>query len=91
MYCKTITKEIFDSYIANDSDTVLEGVVTNAFEGTAFRRFVRVPLAKGEHYVEALYEQDFGSFILENIHIKGPDFIDWWTVVEVPTTEEENQ
>ena len=26
MYCKTITKEIFDSYIANDSDTVLEGV-----------------------------------------------------------------
>lgn len=64
MYCKTITKEIFDSYIANDSDTVLEGVVTNAFEGTAFRRFVRVPLAKGEHYVEALYEQDFSSFPL---------------------------
>lgn len=64
MYCKTITKEIFDSYIANDSDTILEGVVTNAFEGTAFRRFVRVPLAKGEHYVEALYEQDFGSFPL---------------------------
>ena len=64
MYCKTITKEIFDSYIANDSDTVLEGVVTNTFEGTAFRRFVRVPLAKGEHYVEALYEQDFGSFPL---------------------------
>lgn len=64
MYCKTITKEIFDSYIANDSDTVLEGVITNAFEGTAFRRFVRVPLAKGEHYVEALYEQDFGSFPL---------------------------
>ena len=57
MYCKTITKEIFDSYIANDSDTVLEGVVTNAFEGTAFRRFVRVPLAKGEHYVEALYSR----------------------------------
>ena len=64
MYCKTITKEIFDSYIANDSDSVLEGVVTNTFEGTAFRRFVRVPLAKGEHYVEALYEQDFGSFPL---------------------------
>lgn len=31
------------------------------------------------------------TFILENIHIKCPDFIDWWTVVEVPTTEEENQ
>lgn len=31
------------------------------------------------------------TFILENIHIKGPDFIDWWTIVEVPTTEEENQ
>ena len=30
MYCKTITKEIFDSYIANDSDSVLEGVVTNS-------------------------------------------------------------
>lgn len=44
MYCKTITKEIFDSYIANYSDSVLEGVVTNTFEGTAFRRFVRVPL-----------------------------------------------
>lgn len=38
MYCKTITKEIFDSYIANYSDSVLEGVVTNTFEGTAFRR-----------------------------------------------------
>lgn len=31
------------------------------------------------------------TFILENIHIKGPDFIDWWTAVVVPTTEEENQ
>ena len=28
MYCKTITKEIFDSYIVNDSDTILQGVVT---------------------------------------------------------------
>lgn len=55
MYCKTITKEIFDSYIANDSDTILEGVVTNTFGNTTFWRFVRVPLAKGEHYVEALY------------------------------------
>ena len=64
MYCKTITKEIFDSYIANDSNTVLEGAVTNTFGNTTFWRFVRVPLAKGEHYVEALYEQDFGSFPL---------------------------
>ena len=31
------------------------------------------------------------TFILENIHIKGPDFTDCWTIVEVPTTEEENQ
>lgn len=31
------------------------------------------------------------TFILENIHIKGADFTDWWTIVEVPTTEEENQ
>lgn len=32
------------------------------------------------------------TFILENIHIiKGTDFTDWWTIVEVPTTEEENQ
>ena len=54
MYCKTITKGIFASYIANDSDTVLEGVVTNTFGNTTFWRFVRVPLAKGEHYVEAL-------------------------------------
>lgn len=36
MYCKTITKEIFDSYIANDSDTILEGVVTNTFGNTTF-------------------------------------------------------
>ena len=28
------------------------------------------------------------TFILENIHIKGTDFTDWWTIVEVPTTEE---
>lgn len=26
-----------------------------------------------------------------DLYIKGPDFIDWWTVVEVPTTEEENK
>lgn len=64
MYCKTITKEIFDSYIANDSDTVLEGVIANTFGSTTFWRFVRVPLAKREHYVEALYKQDFGSFPL---------------------------
>ncbi len=64
MYCKTITKEIFDSYIANDSDTVLEGVVTNTFGNTTFWRFVRVPLAKGEHYVEALYAQSSFSFPL---------------------------
>lgn len=64
MYCKTITKGIFDSYIANDSDTVLEGVVTNTFGNTTFWRFVRVPLAKGEHYVEALYAQSSFSFPL---------------------------
>lgn len=61
---KTITKEIFDSYIANDSDTVLEGVVTNTFGTTTFWRFVRVPLAEGEHYVEALYAQNSFSFPL---------------------------
>ena len=64
MYCKTITKGIFDSYIANDSDTILEGVVTNTFGNTTFWRFVRVPLAKGEHYVEALYAQSSFSFPL---------------------------
>ena len=26
-----------------------------------------------------------------DLYIKGPDFTDWWTAVEVPTTEEENQ
>lgn len=26
-----------------------------------------------------------------DLYIKGPDFIDWWTVVEVTTTEEENK
>ena len=64
MYCKTITKEIFDSYIANDSVTILQGVVTNTFGNTTFWRFVRVPLAKGEHYVEALYAQSSFSFPL---------------------------
>lgn len=64
MYCKTITKEIFDSYIANDSDTILEGVVTNTSGNTTFWRFVRVPLARGEHYVEALYAQSSFSFPL---------------------------
>ena len=64
MYYKTITKEIFESYIANDSDSVLEGVVTNTFGNTTFWRFVRVPLAEGEHYVEALYAQSSFSFPL---------------------------
>lgn len=35
------------------------------------------------------------TFILENIHIKGTDFTDWWTIVRsrLPRrrTEEENQ
>lgn len=26
-----------------------------------------------------------------DLYIKGPNFIDWWTVVEVPTTKEENK
>ena len=26
-----------------------------------------------------------------DLYIKGPDFIDWWTIVEVQTTEEENK
>ena len=25
------------------------------------------------------------------LYIKGPDFSDWWTVVEVPTAEEEDE
>ena len=25
-----------------------------------------------------------------DLYIKGPDFTDWWTVVEVTTTEEED-
>lgn len=64
MYYDIITKEIFDSYIENDSDFVLEGISTDTFGKTTFRRFVRVPLAMGEHYIEALYEHNFGSFPL---------------------------
>lgn len=26
-----------------------------------------------------------------DLYIKGPDFTDWWTIVDVPTTEEENK
>lgn len=52
-----ITKEIFDSYIANETDPVLEGVVTDTMLNHSFRRFLRMPLATGEHCVEALYEQ----------------------------------
>ena len=26
-----------------------------------------------------------------DLYIKGPDFTDWWTVVEVPTAEEEDE
>ena len=33
MYYKTITKEIFDSYIVNETDPVLEGVVTDDAPG----------------------------------------------------------
>lgn len=61
MYYKTITKEIFDSYIANETDPVLEGVVTDTMLNHSFRRFLRMPLATGEHYVEALYEQGHNS------------------------------
>lgn len=64
MYYDIITKEIFDSYIENDSDFILEGISTDTFGKTTFRRFVRVPLAMGEHYIEALYEHNFGSFPL---------------------------
>ena len=38
MYYKTITKEIFASYIANETDPVLEGVVTDTKQKVAMER-----------------------------------------------------
>lgn len=64
MYLETIDEKAFRSFLSNPAISVLDGNVLDKHHNSNFYRFVRVPLAKGEHYVEALYEQDFGSFPL---------------------------
>ena len=44
--------------------------------------------------LENIYMSDMSAITTEecyrDLYIKGPDFTDWWTVVEVTTTEEED-
>ncbi len=64
MYLETIDEKAFRSFLSNPAISVLDGNVLDKHHNSNFYRFVRVPLAKGEHYVEALYAQSSFSFPL---------------------------
>ena len=59
-------------------------------------RFPTFESAMEEAHKQKTYRKSYGADNItteecyRDLYIKGPDFIDWWTVVEVPTTEEEN-
>lgn len=61
MFLDTIYKEDFHNFLKNPTDFILSGVVMNENEKGYYYRFIRVPMANGEHSVEALFGQRFRS------------------------------
>lgn len=57
MFLDTIYKEDFHNFLKNPTDFILSGVVMNENEKGYYYRFIRVPMANGEHSVEALFGQ----------------------------------
>lgn len=57
MFLDTIYKEDFHNFLKNPTDFILSGVVMNENEKGYYYRFIRVPMADGEHSVEALFGQ----------------------------------
>lgn len=55
MFIEMIDRHMFEEFIRNSAATVLEGNFVTGSANTHYYRIVRVPLAIGEHYVEALY------------------------------------
>lgn len=55
MFIEMIDRHMFQEFIRNSTATVLEGNFVTGSARTHYYRIVRVPLAIGEHYVEALY------------------------------------
>lgn len=55
MFIEMIDRHMFQEFIRNSTATVLEGNFVTGSAKTHYYRIVRVPLAIGEHYVEALY------------------------------------
>lgn len=57
MFLDTIYEEDFHNFLKNPTDSILSGTVMNENEKGYYYRFVRVPMADGEHSVEALFGQ----------------------------------
>lgn len=57
MFLNTIYEEDFHNFLKNPTDFILSGAVMNENEKGYYYRFVRVPMADGEHSVEALFGQ----------------------------------
>ena len=57
MYLDTIYEEDFRNFLKNSTDFVLSGTVMNEHEKGYYYQFVRIPMADGEHNVEALFGQ----------------------------------
>lgn len=57
MFLNTIYEEDFHNFLKNPTDFILSGVVMNENEKGYYYRFIRVPMADGEHSVEALFGQ----------------------------------
>ena len=59
MFFKTINRKKFVAFLKNSADFSLSGTILGDHEPKLFYRFVRMPLADGEHHVEALYGNYF--------------------------------
>ena len=59
MFFKTINRKKFVAFLKNRADFSLSGTILGDHEPKLFYRFVRMPLADGEHHVEALYGNYF--------------------------------
>lgn len=62
MFFETISRENFVAFLKNRADFSLSGTILDDNESKRFYRFVRMPLADGEHHVEALYGKMYYSY-----------------------------
>lgn len=76
---------------------ILENIYMSDMSAPSVCSIDRFPTFESAMEEAKTYRKSYGADNItteechRDLYIKGPDFTDWWTAVEVPTTEEENQ